>query len=198
MEYDETPSPPDTQVAPDPDPADRDLDGQVLDDRDLDGQVLDEQDVEDEDLDDEDLDDERWDLRSQSREHALTLLYEAATRDLRPREVLAGQVVAPSDLTVLLLEGVDTHQDRLDALIAQRLRGWTMERLALVDLNVLRLGVFELLQRPEVPIAVVIDEAVELAKRYSTPESARFVNGVLSAIAAAVRPVSPPPEAAGA
>lgn len=188
MEYDEAQSSPDTEDSHVPG-----LDDQQSDDHDLDDQDLDDQ-----DLDDHDLDDERWDLRSQSREHALTLLYEAATRDLRPREVLAGQVVAPSDLTVLLLEGVDTHRDRLDALIAQRLRGWTMERLALVDLNVLRLGVFELLERPEVPIAVVIDEAVELTKRYSTPESARFVNGVLSAISAAVRPVSPPPEATDA
>ena len=142
------------------------------------------------DIDDFD-DDESWDLRSQSREHALTLLYEAATRNLSPAEVLAGQIVAPSELTVLLLEGVQAHRERLDALIAERLRGWTMERLAVVDVNVLRLGTFELLERPDVPTAVVIDEAVELAKRYSTEDAARFVNGVLSALAAVHRPSAP-------
>ncbi len=142
------------------------------------------------DIDDFD-DDEPWDLRSQSREHALTLLYEAATRNLSPAEVLAGQIVAPSELTVLLLEGVQAHRERLDALIAERLRGWTMERLAVVDVNVLRLGTFELLERPDVPTAVVIDEAVELAKRYSTEDAARFVNGVLSALAAVHRPSAP-------
>jgi transcription antitermination protein NusB len=86
-----------------------------------------------------------------------------------------------------LVEGVAAHQERIDELIAGHARGWTLDRMPVIDRSVLRLAVFELLERPDVPIAVIIDEAVELAKRFSTDDSGRFVNGVLSAIARAVR-----------
>jgi N utilization substance protein B len=135
------------------------------------------------------------DPRSDARERALYVLYEAAQKGVEPADVLAGQVVPPDELTTLLVDGVASHRERLDAAIADRAArsgggGWTLERMPVLDLNVLRIGAYELLDRPDVPVAVVIDEAVELAKRFSTDNSGRFVNGVLSALARELRPSS--------
>ena len=128
------------------------------------------------------------DRRSDARERALYLLYEAAQKDVEPSVVLAAQVVAPDELTTSLVAGVAEHRDRLDAAIAApRAEGWTLARMPVLDLNVLRIGAYELLARTDVPVAVVIDEAVELAKRFSTDNSGRFVNGVLSALAPELR-----------
>lgn len=117
----------------------------------------------------------------------MLLLYEAETRSRPAPEVLADQVVAPNELTSMLVTGVSDHLERVDGLIAGHAHGWTLTRMPVIDRCVLRLAVFELLGRPDVPVAVVIDEAVELAKRFSTDDSGRFVNGVLSAVAREVR-----------
>ena len=73
-------------------------------------------------------------------------------------------------------------------MIAAHAQGWTLERMPAIDRTVLRIAGFELLDRPDVPVAVVLDEAVELAKRFSTDDSGRFVNGVLASIAKIARP----------
>jgi N utilization substance protein B len=124
----------------------------------------------------------RPDERSDARERALYLLYEAHSKGISPSDALSLQVLEPDAMTTLLARGVDTHQAELDAAIAARAKGWTLDRMPVLDLNVLRIGAFELAHRPDVPIAVVIDEAVELVKRFSTDDSGRFVNGVLSAL----------------
>lgn len=131
---------------------------------------------------------ERPDRRSDARERALYTLYEASVKDLAPSDVLAAHVVPADELTTMLVDGVTQHRDRLDAAIAAKAEGWTLERMPVLDLNVLRLAAFELAERPDVPVAVVIDEAVELAKRFSTDNSGRFVNGVLAALAPELRP----------
>jgi len=133
---------------------------------------------------------ERPDHRSDARERALYVLYEADQKGVPGPTVLDGQVVPADELTSLLVRGVDTHRDRLDSSIAAKAAaaGWTLTRMPLLDLNVLRLAAFELGERPDVPVAVVIDEAVELAKRFSTDHSGRFVNGVLAALAVELRP----------
>ena len=82
-----------------------------------------------------------------------------------------------------IVDGVADHRDEIDELIASYAQGWTIDRMPNVDRAVLRLASWELLHNPEVPAAVAIDEAVELAKEYSTDDSARFVNGVLGKIA---------------
>lgn len=123
------------------------------------------------------------DPRSQAREHALSLLYEAETKDLNGREILATLVVPPDELTRLLVEGVVDHQVDIDRVIGEYAAGWTMERMPALDRSILRLGVFELLHRLEIPVAVILDEAVELAKTFSTDDSGRYVNGVLAAVA---------------
>jgi N utilization substance protein B len=133
----------------------------------------------------------RPDARSDARERALYLLYEAEAKRIDPVDVLEVQLIEPDALTVLLVRGVSERSTELDERIADRASGWSLERMPMLDLNVLRIGLFELLARPEVPVAVVIDEAVELAKRYSTDDSGRFVNGVLAALAREVRPEAP-------
>lgn len=82
-----------------------------------------------------------------------------------------------------IVDGVADHRDEIDELIASYAQGWTIDRMPNVDRAVLRLASWELLHNAEVPAAVAIDEAVELAKEYSTDDSARFVNGVLGKIA---------------
>ena len=127
------------------------------------------------------------DERSDARERALYLLYEAHSKGIAPSATIDIQVLEPDELTQELVRGVDGNLPQIDELIATRAKGWTLARMPVLDLSVMRLAVFELLERPHVPTAVVLNEAVELAKRYSTDDSGRFVNGVLAAIAADVR-----------
>jgi len=82
-----------------------------------------------------------------------------------------------------LVDGVRAHQERIDSLIAESAEHWRLPRLSRVDRNLLRLASFELLARPDIPAPVTINEAVELARRYGSEDSAAFVNGVLDHIA---------------
>lgn len=102
-------------------------------------------------------------------------------------ELLASLPVAPDEFTASLLGRIQEQGGRADALIEAASKGWPLHRMAVLDRLVLRLAVVELLDPHGPPVAVVIDEAVELAKTYSTDDSGRFVNGVLSAVAAQVR-----------
>jgi N utilization substance protein B len=128
------------------------------------------------------------DERSDSRERAMMLLYEADSKGISASDVLAAQISDTDDLTTMLVEGVETHQLRLDEAITEHSKGWTLARMPTIDRTVLRIAGFELLQRSDVPVAVVLNEAVELAKRFSTDDSGRFVNGVLSALVPVLRP----------
>ena len=127
------------------------------------------------------------DVRSSARERAVHFLYEAESRSLPVSEIVAAQVLAVDDLVSALTAGVASRQSQLDEMITEYSHTWTIHRMPAIDRNVLRLAIYELIDRPEVPLAVVINEAVELAKRFSTEESGRYVNGVLSAIAKQVR-----------
>jgi N utilization substance protein B len=126
--------------------------------------------------------------RREARERALSLLYEADAKACPPDEVLAELPVPPDPFAGELVSGVGAHLDDIDDRIRRYARGWALERMPVVDRTVLRMAIFELLHRPDVPTGVVISEAVELAKRYSTDDSGRFVNGMLSSIAGEVRP----------
>jgi N utilization substance protein B len=81
-----------------------------------------------------------------------------------------------------LVESVISHIEELDRLISQISENWTIERLALIDKNILRMGMVELLYFQEIPVKVTINEAVEIAKKFSTPDSGRFVNGILDKV----------------
>jgi N utilization substance protein B len=126
--------------------------------------------------------------RREARERAFELLYEAETKELPPSVVVADLPVVPDEFTLDLVQGVEDHQPELDDLIRRFARDWKLERMPALDRALLRMGSFELVHRPDVPTGAVITEAVELAKRFSTDESGRFVNGMLAAVAAEVRP----------
>jgi N utilization substance protein B len=126
--------------------------------------------------------------RREARERALSLLYEADAKGVTPVEVLDDLPVAPASFVTELVTGVEKHQAELDRLIARFAIDWTLGRMPVIDRTLLRMATYELLHQPDVPAAVTISEAVELAKQYSTEESGRFVNGVLASIAAEVRP----------
>jgi N utilization substance protein B len=125
--------------------------------------------------------------RHQARERAVTLLYEAELKGERPTEVMDALATAPDPYTATLVRSVETRAAEIDALITGAAIGWDLERMAVVDRNVLRLAVAELLVCLDVPTAVILNEAVELASAYSTDDSGRFVNGVLATLALQVR-----------
>ncbi len=125
--------------------------------------------------------------RHQQRERALSLLYEAELKGESPSQVLESLPVKPDAYVCTLLRGAESTREQADGLITAASVGWPLDRMAVIDRLVLRLAVAELLDGDGPPLAVVIDEAVELVKTYSTDESGSFVNGILSTIAAEVR-----------
>ena len=125
--------------------------------------------------------------RHSARERALGLLYEAEMKRVAVPEVLAALAVAPDPFALRLVQGVVADEARIDQLIAQAAEGWELPRMPVLDRSILRLATYELLTEADVPVAVVIDEAVELAKQFSTEDSGRFVNGVLATVARRVR-----------
>ena len=124
--------------------------------------------------------------RSKARKRAVDVLYEADLRGSDPLSLLRERVADANppvpDHAVRLVEGAVEHRARIDELIDRHARGWSLERLPDVDRAILRMAVFELLWAEDVPDAVVIDEAVELARMLSTDDSPAYVNGVLGAI----------------
>lgn len=126
--------------------------------------------------------------RREARERALELCYEVETRARTADEVLAELVVEPDEYAVRLVRGVDAHRAELDELVSRVSENWTLERMPAVDRAVLRIGGYELGWEPDLATAIVIDEAVELARRFSTKDSGRFVNALLSKMAVELRP----------
>jgi transcription antitermination protein NusB len=127
------------------------------------------------------------DARSDARERALHLLYEAHAKSESGSSIVESQVLAVDDLVLEIVQGVDGITAFADEIITENAIGWTLARMPVIDLIVLRIAIFELKSRPDVPTAVILNEAVELAKTFSTDESGRFVNGILSTIAKKVR-----------
>ncbi|MEY2570128.1 MAG: transcription antitermination protein NusB [Acidimicrobiaceae bacterium] len=126
--------------------------------------------------------------RRDARERALELLYEAQAKGAAIVDVLAELPVTPDEYAVALASGVDADAVLLDGLIAPALKeSWSIERLAIVDLLLLRMAVWELRDQAELPVGVVISEAVALAKQFSGEDAGRFVNGVLGTLAPQVR-----------
>ncbi len=124
--------------------------------------------------------------RREARERALELAYEADRRELTNREIVAAQILEPDHYTRLILGSADDNRERIDELLRAHVKGWTLERLAVIDRLVMQLGTAELLGT-DTPTGAVLSEAVALVGRYSTDGSSRFVNGVLSAVARDVR-----------
>ena len=137
---------------------------------------------------------EREGGRRAARRQAVILLYQhdvtgLGTEELERNFEREGASVDP--FARALVEGVAVDTGSLDRLITEAAEGWTAERLAPLERNILRVAIHELLDWPDIPPAVSIDEAVELAKRYCQPEAAGLVNGILGRIAADHAGVSP-------
>ncbi|MCA1839559.1 MAG: transcription antitermination factor NusB [Actinomycetota bacterium] len=121
--------------------------------------------------------------RRGARKLALDVLYESEMTGHSPSEVLARYTDNPGyGFASELVMGVDADRAELDRLIGLWAKDWKIERMPVIDRTLLRIGIFELTHE-SVPMAVAINEAVELARIYSTEDSSRFVNGVLSGIA---------------
>jgi N utilization substance protein B len=127
--------------------------------------------------------------RNKARTRAFQILFEADQRGVGPQAVLAewiGRAREPeegtpqvAEYTMQLVEGYAQHTRRIDELISTYAVGWTLDRMPVVDRNVLRLGAYELLWQDDVPDAVVLDEAVQIAKDFSGDDAPAFVNGLL-------------------
>ena len=127
--------------------------------------------------------------RRKSRELALQLLYQLDLQEAPSAEPYFDEFWArhPVDGEVRafvesLVRGTMLHQEKIDEVIAQYAENWDMDRMAVVDRNILRAGVFELLWRADIPPKVAINEALEVAKKFSTRESSRFINGLLDRV----------------
>ena len=140
--------------------------------------------------------------RRKSRELALQLLYQNDLAGTSPEEMFlrtdeySGARPDVQEYASRLLLGTLARKDELDAKLSERSDHWRLGRMPAVDRNLLRLALYELLYETDTPHAVVIDEAVEIAKKFSTPSSGPFVNGVLDGIRrAAFGPRTAAPEA---
>ncbi len=133
-------------------------------------------------------------IRTKGREVALQILYQSEWGTFEDVEQaleeylngLGTEEISPAHPSVKFakerLRGVLEHKDELDTTIKRFLKGWKLNRLASVDRNILRLGLYELLKCPDIPAKVAINEAVELAKKFGSDESSSFINGVLDAV----------------
>lgn len=126
-------------------------------------------------------------VRRKARETALQVLYKTDISEGR-----AGEGPLEFDSLVegtearryceALVSGISAKRDEIDAVIERHSENWTVERMAVVDRNVLRIAVYELMYSEDVPYKVAIDEAVELAKLYGTEESGAFINGIIDKV----------------
>ena len=124
--------------------------------------------------------------RSKARKAALDLLYEGDIRKTSAINILnqrSGDLeYVIRDFTKELVQGVDENRRKIDELITTYSQGWDMDRMPVIDRNILRLAIYEILWSKDVPPAVAIDEAIELAQTLSTDDSSKYINGVLSKI----------------
>jgi N utilization substance protein B len=128
--------------------------------------------------------------RSKARKQALDILYEADIRSANPAAILEAREVIEDgpdarpirEFTRELVGGVVVHSRKIDELIATYAQGWDMDRLAAVDRNILRLGIYEIIWSDEVADPIAIDEAISLAQELSTEDSSTFIHGLLGRI----------------
>jgi N utilization substance protein B len=123
--------------------------------------------------------------RREARECALQMLYLTDTCNIPIETVLDSfseslpTITVYRDFAEKLFRGVCQRREEIDCLIKEYVKNWDLARMARVDRNILRLSTYEILATPETPISVIIDEAVEISKKYSTKDSSKFVNGIL-------------------
>lgn len=124
--------------------------------------------------------------RSKARKAALDLLYESDIRKGSVTQLMQSRITdleyVIRDFTKELIDGVEHNRRKIDELIVTYSQGWDMDRMPVIDRNILRLAIYEILWSSDVPQAVAINEALELAQTLSTDESSKYINGVLSKI----------------
>lgn len=128
--------------------------------------------------------------RTKARQLALQILYQidithdnpCASLDNFWQSQTQGVDSAVKQFTLELVRGIQSHCETIDRKIVQYAKNWELKRMAVVDRNILRQACFELLYRPDIPPKVAINEAIELAKRFSGIEAGKFVNGILDKI----------------
>jgi len=132
--------------------------------------------------------------RRQSRETALQILYALDITRVNVREMLRDgwteKMLSPEirDFTTALVTGVIERRDEIDACIQECSTNWSLERIGMVERNILRFAIYELCFLPDIPPNVTINEAVEVAKKYGTDEAPAFINGILDRVKHAVGP----------
>ena len=138
-------------------------------------------------------------VRRRGREYALQMLYAMDMTEYQPDEVFAG-FNAIQDLNRdafyharRLVDGVHGHLEEIDTMLGRFAEHWKLHRMAAVDRNLLRLGIFELMYLKEVPFPIIINEALEIVKEFSDGEGTQFVNGILDAAAKELRPAEASP-----
>lgn len=128
--------------------------------------------------------------RRKAREHALQILFQLDIRKEKPSAVLLKRFWAEQDpddevkaFAEEIIKGTFKHLAEINALIHKSAKNWSLDRMSIVDRNVLRMAVYEILHRMDIPTSVTINEAIEIAKKYGTEESGSFVNGILDNVA---------------
>lgn len=126
--------------------------------------------------------------RRKARQAALELLYQREIYDCELSAAIARhQGVADNkplpSFSLKLLRGIDANQTEIDRMIDEYAQNWAIERLPLIDRNILRIAIYEMLFEPAIPFSVSINEAIELAKLFGSAESGKFINGVLGHVA---------------
>jgi N utilization substance protein B len=130
-------------------------------------------------------------LRRAERERILALLYQSEIYDTSPEALLNSLTTKESPYVQSRMRGITNHLNAIDEVIASKARGWTLDRMPMIDRCLLRFGIYELRYEHGIPPAVAIAETVELAKQFSTHDSGRFVNGVLAAVVGSDLPPTP-------
>ena len=121
--------------------------------------------------------------RHQARERALEIIYESTIKERSTTVIIAELNVRPDNYVIALLASAEQHQSRANELMSEFSIDWPLERIALIDRLIMTLAIGEMLMENAPPLAVILDEAVEMAKVFSTDGSSSFVNGVLSSVA---------------
>ena len=130
--------------------------------------------------------------RSEQREQAFAIIFERIFNDAPLDELVDNALLARDfelcDYARKTTEGVQEHLGQIDAAIEQYAIGWKKQRISKVALAILRLAVYEMEYEDEIPVAVAVNEAVEIAKKYATQADASFINGILGSISRAAQP----------
>ena len=121
--------------------------------------------------------------RHQARERALEIFYEATIKERTATVIVAELNVRPDNYVIALLTSAEENQARANELMSEFSIDWPLERIALIDRLIMTLAIGEMLMEDAPPLAVILDEAVEMAKVFSTDGSSSYVNGVLSSVA---------------